>query len=102
MMEWINQLLDKLPPLRATKNPGLAALLGLLLGGIGLGLYFWSFVDFLVPLVIVVGLSLVFGQTNVAGIGWLGGAIIAGGWGYLRAQNSNARLHPASTAPGKP
>ncbi len=102
MWDLITKLLDKLPALRARKNPGLAALLGVLFGGVGLGLYFWSFVDFLVPLVIVIALTLSFGATKVAAIGWLGGAVIAGGWGFLRAQNSNTRLQATSTSPSDP
>src|SRR5947208_14843358 len=101
-MKSVDWLLDKLPALRSKKNPGLAALLGLVIGGVGLGLYLWSFVDFLVPLAIVVALTLIFGATKVAAIGWLGGALIAAGWGYFRVLNSNARLQARSPLPSHP
>jgi hypothetical protein len=58
-----------------------------LFGGIGLGLYFVSIVDFVIP----IGLAIV-GTVILGPIGYLGGAIVAGLWGFFRATDSNERL----------
>lgn len=51
-------ILNKLPVLRKRKIPSLAFVIGFLFGGIGLGLYFRSFIDFLAPLALILALSL--------------------------------------------
>jgi hypothetical protein len=77
---------DKLPPLDKKKNPAIAFVLGCLFGGIGIGLYFWSFLDFLVPVVVLV-------VATIAGfgIGAIPGWLFAGFWGMMRAIDSNHR-----------
>lgn len=87
MIEFTNALFDKLPALPSRKDPNIAALLGFVLGGIGLGIYFVSFVDFLIPIFIAIVLGVTIGD-----IGVLGGALLSALWGYFRALNSNSKL----------
>ncbi len=75
-------LLDDLPPLHG-KNPLLAALIGFFFGGIGLGLYFWSWRDFVYPVVIFLILAFMFPV-----VGAIPGMLIAAGWGLVRAWGS--------------
>jgi len=56
--------LGYLRPLHRAKSPNLAAFIGFLLGGFGLGIYFLSFIDAIIPLAITVALSIV--NTEVA------------------------------------
>lgn len=84
----IAQFMDILPTLHSRKRETVALLLGLIAGGIGLGIYLRSLVDFVVP----VGLAILLVTTLQADVGALGGAIISGLWGYLRVVNSNERL----------
>jgi hypothetical protein len=86
-MESFAKFMDALPPLKSKKNPGLACLLGLLFGGVGLGIYFWSIVDFVIP----IGISIL-ALVALGNIGFWGGVVVAGLWGFFRAVNSNARL----------
>lgn len=99
MPESIARLLEMLPPLKARKDPGVASAIGFLTGGIGLGVYFRSFIDVLVPVVLYIVLTITSAQ--VLGLGWIAGAIVAGYYGYVRAFSSNARLAAAraSTTP---
>jgi hypothetical protein len=87
------QFLDKLPPLKRKTNANLACLIGLLAGGIGLALYFRTFVDLVIPVAISLVIVLAF-----ADVGMIGGAIIAALYGYARSHTSNERLAPAVTA----
>jgi hypothetical protein len=97
------KLMDRLAPLHKTKSPGAAAVLGFLLGGFGLGLYFRSFIDFLFPIALVIVASVMWsGFANLdPQLGLLAGSIVASMWGYLRAENSNRRLRgaPATSRP---
>jgi hypothetical protein len=86
-MKW----LDMLPVLKDNKDPGKAAVIGFVTGGIGLCIYFRSFIDALVP---VVYLAVVIGFEQVDAFGPLLGAIVSGVYGYARVQNSNARRTP--------
>jgi len=89
------------PPLRRTR-PQLAAAIGFFFGGIGLALYFRSFVDFVAPMAIAIVASLVAVKLVGAGVdlGLLGGAIIASIYGLSRSQDSNRRLdEKQETAP---
>jgi hypothetical protein len=86
-MKW----LDMLPVLKDNKDPGKAAVIGFVTGGIGLCIYFRSFIDALVP---VVYLAVVIGFEQAAAFGPLLGAIVSGVYGYARVQNSNARRTP--------
>jgi hypothetical protein len=94
MFDTIEQLMQKLPPLGRKTNPGVAAFWGFMFGGIALGIYFRSFIDFVVPLGIAVALTVVAGP-----IGWLGGALCATFWGYFRSQDSNERRLAQSAVP---
>ena len=86
----MDSVLDHLEPLGREVNPQVAAALGLCCGGIGLGLYFWSFIDALVPLILAILMIVLFAW--FAPLGVLGGALVAAVYGYMRAVNSNARL----------
>jgi hypothetical protein len=90
MLEMIYRALKELPALRSRKSPEKAALIGFLLGGIGLGVYFLSFIDFIFPVAIV--MALVLGFNTFAAFGWLGGAVLASVYGYVRARSSNDKL----------
>jgi hypothetical protein len=62
---------------------------GFLCGGLGLGIYFKSFVDFLMPLALTIAASVTLGKA-----GWLAGSTICGTYGYYRALTSNGKLAP--------
>jgi hypothetical protein len=86
-----------LPPLRKPKSPGLAAIVGVLFGGVGLAIYFRSLRD-LLPLE-VVGALVIVGSTiagtqplDVLSVVGLPAAIFGGSYGYWRADSSNRRL----------
>ena len=87
MNNFIFGIFDRLPPLKRKCNPSAAIVWGFLLGGIGLGIYFRSVLDFL--LVIVVGLLLF---STIGTVGWVAGAAFAAIWGCLRAVSSNNKL----------
>jgi hypothetical protein len=90
MPEIVARLLDILPPLKGPKNPGMASVIGFLTGGIGLGVYFRSFLDVVVPIVLYLVLTVTSAQ--VLDLGWIVGALVAGYYGYVRAAHSNTRL----------
>ena len=92
MIDGIEQFMKKLPALSRQTNPGMAAFLGFILGGIALGIYFRSFIDFIVP--IGIGLLLYF---IIGDFGVIGGAIVASLWGFFRSQESNQRLAQPGT-----
>src|SRR4051795_2341978 len=87
-------LLTKLPPLRARRHPGLAALIGALTGGIGLAVYFKSLRD-LFP-VEVTGALVMVGSLIVGFEPWRIAEVVlpvvGGLYGFLRARSSNRRL----------
>ena len=92
-MKVIDDLMSRLSPLGKEKSPSVAAVLGFLLGGLGVGLYLWSLIDFVFPF----GLWLLtyFVVTNVVLVVFISGVVagvIAAIYGYFRVQNSNARL----------
>jgi hypothetical protein len=87
MFPTIEQVLEKLPPVTRKTSPNLACLVGLLAGGIGLALYFRTFVDLVIPVAIAVVTFVAF-----ADVGVIGGAIIAAMYGFARSHNSNERL----------
>lgn len=89
MTDFAKWLFKALPPLSKSKNSQIAALLGFLFGGIGLGIYFLSFIDFLIPIFFAYLLTAILSSLEEA---WLFGAIIAALWGYLRVVDSNSRL----------
>jgi hypothetical protein len=87
MLEQIARVMNSLPPVQSRKNLWLALVLGFFFSGVGLGLYFRSWVDFIVPTAIWVVLIVTPGDAGF----WIG-AVIGGLWGLLRAVNSNERL----------
>ncbi len=92
MLELGLAIWDKVPPVARSTNPNLAAAIGLVFGGIGLGIYFRNFLDFLVPIAIALILAVVIGD-----VGFWGGVVLAGLYGYMRSLESNERLaHPTS------
>ena len=90
MREFLDRVLQTLPPLKAPKDPAVASIVGFLTGGIGLGIYFRSFIDMLVPVVLYILLSTT--AERVMDFGWVVGAIVAAYHGYERAVHSNTRL----------
>ena len=92
MFEQIAQIMSPLPPLRERKRPWLAFVLGFLLGGIALGIYFRSWVDLIGPTVIWLVLIATPGDA-----GFWAGAVVGGLWGFLRAVNANERLSAGGT-----
>ncbi len=81
-----------LPPLGAEKNVGIATVIGILTGGIGLAIYFRSLRD-VVPVDLTAGLvmvALAFGA-NPFEVAVGAGSVIGGLYGYWRAQSSNRR-----------
>ncbi|MEA2192711.1 MAG: hypothetical protein QOI73_2832 [Solirubrobacteraceae bacterium] len=87
MINFVYQVLDKLPTLSGRRSANLACLLGLLFGGLGLAVYFRTVVDFVLPIGIAIACVVAFGD-----VGWIGGAVIASLYGFARADNSNQRL----------
>ena len=97
-METITKVLDGLPIIKPSKDPGVALIVGFLLGGLGLGIYLRSFVDLLAPVAALFVLLFVGMGAQVESLGFLGGALFAAAYGYLRVQNSNDRLTAAGAA----
>jgi len=84
-----------LPPLRKERSPAKAAIIGLLFGGLGLGLYFKSVIDFVIPVLFsiataVVGLAVA--HKTGSTVGFFGAYTVTARWGYKRARQSNTRL----------
>jgi hypothetical protein len=90
MVERIARIMDSLPSLADRKKPWLAFILGFLLSGLALGIYFRSWVNLIVPTAIWLVLIAAPGDAGF----WVG-AVIGGLWGLLRAVNSNERLAAA-------
>jgi hypothetical protein len=100
---WIKlgkEIWDRFPPLTRRTNPNWAAAIGFFFGGIGLAIYFRSFVDFIAPIAIAIVAALLAAKLfGVAELGWLAGAIIASLYGLSRSQDANRRLDEQSTPP---
>lgn len=86
----LTSLLSKLPVLRKNKNASVAAILGFLFGGVGLGLYCWSLLDFAICVLV----AIIAGALLHTG-GVLVGAAFAGIYGALRVLDSNKRRDEA-------
>lgn len=87
-------LLERFPPLGKPKNPGLAALVGVLTGGIGLAIYFRSLRDLFpveVAAALVIAGSLIAG-TDPLRLASVVAPIMGALYGFCRAQSSNRRL----------
>lgn len=79
-MDEFEKLMRKLPAVPPGRSAGRACVIGVLFGGIGLAIYLKSIVDFVVPVLLILVLSVPLG----ADIGWIGGALFAGLYGYFR------------------
>lgn len=99
MLIAISQILNGLPILKNEQNAPLAALLAFLFGGIGLGIYLRSWIDFGVSFAIGIAVfvltELLIPGSNL----WLIAATIVGLYGYLRVVNSNQRREARFHAP---
>jgi hypothetical protein len=92
MLEQVARVMNPLPLARTRKKAWLAFVLGFLLSGLALGIYFRNWVDLVVPTVIWLALIATPGDT-----GFWAGAVIGGLWGLLRAINTNERLSASRT-----
>jgi hypothetical protein len=81
---------EELPALKSKKDPVIAAVAGFALGGIGLGLYLQSWLDFLMPGLILISLVIV--STFTAGLPLLFVPVVWAIYGYRRVKASNAKL----------
>ena len=77
---------DDLTPLAKKKNPLLTALLGFFFGAIGIGIYFRSWKDFFICILLFIGLLIL-----IPGIGAVPGWLFAAGYGAYRAHASNEK-----------
>jgi len=91
MIDKIFSILNKLPPLKKEKRPNIAAIIGFFFGGIGLLLYGFSFIDMLIGISITILVWLSFKGIDPL-LGYFGGMILAGLYGYFRALGSNKKL----------
>jgi hypothetical protein len=89
-MQFLYNQLTKLPPLHKKKDPAWAIVVGFLTGGIGLGVYFRSLLDALIPVLLFVGVLVFCQQAQV--LGWTLGPIVVAVYGFARVQESNERL----------
>lgn len=76
----------EMPALPEYKNPVVAGVLGFLFGAVGVGLYFRSWGDFFVCLVVFFVLTFA-----IPGLGAIPGWWFAAGYGIFRAISSNAK-----------
>ncbi len=86
---------DRLEPLKTKKDPVVAAIAGFVLGGIGLGLYLRSWVDFLLPsgmLIAIMVLGIPFGELPTLFIPFFWAI-----YGYRRVKASKAKLEHAGS-----
>jgi hypothetical protein len=93
MFEYLVKQLQYLPPLRGKKNPIWALAIGFLTGGVGLGIYFRSLIDSLVPILLTIGVGYYSDQALY--LGWMLGPSVTAVYGYARVQDSNLRLTDA-------
>ena len=92
---------ERMRPLRKERNPVKSAIIGILFGALGVGLYFRSMIDFLIPMAFFIATVTVawYAASKIGGasghavhVVGIGAYTIAGRWGYYRARQSNARL----------
>jgi Kef-type K+ transport system membrane component KefB len=80
-------IFDHLPVLKSQKSPITSLLIGFFFGCIGLGIYFKSFTDFIIPLIMILVITL-----PTEGSGAPIGLLLVALYGYFRASDSNKRL----------
>ena len=95
MIEPFEALVARMPPLKKRRNPNTAAVVGVLFGPIGLAVYFRTFVDSLVAILIgclaVVLVSRIDDpDAYIAGV--VAGWAASGLWAYFRVVESNRQL----------
>lgn len=78
----VHQAMENMPKLKTHKDPTVAAVVGLLFGPFGIGLYFRSWADFVVLLLLIIILGIM-----IPGVGAIGAWIFAAIWGYARASH---------------
>lgn len=78
------QIFDKMPALKSKKSVGLAFLIGLFFGSIGLSIYLHSFFDLWVPIIVFI-----IAVPAQHPLGFLIGFVFAGFWGMMRVLYSN-------------
>jgi hypothetical protein len=95
------ELLERLPPLKKRRRPNIACLVGFLFGGIGLAIYFRTFVDFILLLAFEAVALIMLGSSDpsYAYLIYFLQCAIAGLYGFFRAETSNRMLEPAGGAP---
>jgi ABC-type transport system involved in cytochrome bd biosynthesis fused ATPase/permease subunit len=81
---------EKLAPLKKKKDPIFAAIAGFTLGAIGLGLYFGTLADCLIPIFIWIFMAILSAPTG--GVLLITAPVFCAIFGYRRAKSSNARL----------
>jgi hypothetical protein len=81
---------DHLKPFSEHKDPATAAVCGFFAGGIGLGLYFRSWGDFVLPIVLWVACTMV--ALPTLGTSYVAAGFFCAAYGYRRAKASNEKL----------
>jgi len=81
---------DKLEPLKSPKDPVLAAVAALALGGVGLGLYLRSWTDFFIPWLMLIVLMIF--SIPMGGLPVFFAPIFWAIYGYRRVKASNQKL----------
>ena len=99
-MNTMTKICDALPPLRRRTRPNLACFVGFLTGGIGLAVYFRSFVDAIVVAALLITFALLYDTVSEFGV--LPGLVLPALYGYFRAENSNRRLAETSASAPTP
>lgn len=92
MLDIIHEILDGMKPLKSEKDPTIACVVGFLFGSLGLGIYFQSFIDFVMPLFFLIVANLMIGELGLFTV-WILTAV----YGYHRAISSNAKLASPQT-----
>lgn len=87
MLDIIHEILDGMKPLKSEKDPTIACMVGFFFGSLGLGIYFQSFIDFVMPLFLSIVAMLMIGEIGLFAV-WILTAI----YGYYRVVSSNAKL----------
>lgn len=80
----VHVALKALPKHNTPKSPTVAMMIGFLFGPIGLGIYFKTFWDFLIPLFLLIVLG-----TIIPGLGLIPGWIFSAVFGYFRAESNH-------------